>query len=251
MRSTRRHELQTNELADVIGQMIAQAKPHARLIGYSAAVAILLVVVFLVVPALRGTAGVSDVAAASFATAMASATDGPLKDFLRDFPDAKQVPAVMIELADRLFMESVRRTDNADKAITEAEADAKLAEAKTLYTQAVATSKTDEPLARAKLGLVAVEEGDINKGKAALEEVAKKWPDSEAAVLARLHLDRLKNYQPIEFSDEPLESEKKGEEQGGTSGKAPPAARTNAQPENPPAGKQPAAAGSKQGGAAN
>ena len=36
MKSTRKHELQTNALADSLGRALEAAKPHANVIGYAA-----------------------------------------------------------------------------------------------------------------------------------------------------------------------------------------------------------------------
>jgi len=254
MKSTRRHELQTNVLADGIGRLITDAKPRARLIGYATALVVLLLVIFVVVPAIRGRRGAGDMAAASFAVAMASPSETRLRDFVIDFQDAPQVPAATVELADRLFMQAVRLADAQGKPIAKAQADAKLAEARKLYAKVAASYPQNESLADVKLALVTVQEGDLDKGRAALEEVAKKWPDSDAVVVARLHLDRLKGYKPVEFSPEPLESEKKDEPKGeppaaektgpegaGKAEAAPAAAPPPESPEKQPAGAAPAA----------
>ena len=247
MKSTRRHELETNVLADSLGRWITRAKPHGRLIGWVAALVVLLVVVFLVVPAFRGGPSGEEVIAASFAAAMATQTDEALRGFLQDFPDARQVPAARIALADRLFGEAVRRTDADGRPIPSGEADARLAEARQLYREVAEKRGRNEPLARMKLGLVLVQEGGLEKGRAALEEVAKTWPDTAAAVVAGLHLDGLKGYRPVTFSAEPLESDEPDEAEGAGDDQTPSASTPEqaqpeqTEPEKQPAGEAPAA----------
>jgi outer membrane biosynthesis protein TonB len=67
-------------------------------------------------------------------------------------------------------------------------------------------------MARAGLALVAIQEGDLDKGLAALKEVTEKWPGSLGAVKAKATLESLAGYKPIEFSNEPLEEPKPPEE---------------------------------------
>jgi hypothetical protein len=82
--------------------------------------------------------------------------------------------------------------------------------------------------------LVSVQQGDVEKGVAALNEVVAKWPQSIAADKARAHIEELAAYKPLKFSDEPLEEEKNLEPKtGGTpegGGKESPAPKAEAKP---------------------
>ena len=48
MKTARRHELQTNTLADWLGEAIESAKPYARLIGGIALAGVVLVIFYFV-----------------------------------------------------------------------------------------------------------------------------------------------------------------------------------------------------------
>jgi len=209
MKSTRKHELQTNELADALGRAITWAKPHAQTIGLVAAAVIVVVFALVILPALRGSAG--DVAAATFALAQNSRQTRPLRDFLEDYPDAPQVPTATLLLADRLLQESVSKASPTGDP---------LAEARRRYAEVEASSELLRPLAKVGLALVTVQEGDLKKGQERLQEVVSKWPQSIAAEKARSHIEALAGYKPLVFSNEPLEEPK--EPEAGESGKAEP-----------------------------
>ena len=240
MKSTRRHELQTNVLADSLGRFITRVKPYGRILGYGAAFVAALVFVLFVLPALRGAPTRDAVASAAFLRAVAGASVEPLRAFLDDHPDAPQSPAARIALGDRLYMRAVRGVDAAGNPVTKAQAQQDLAAAKNEFTRAIAGDPSCEPLARLMLALITVQEGGLEPGMKALQEVVDKWPQSEAAGSARLHLARLQAYKPVAFSDEPLEPPKKGEKKEGAKPAAPPAEPGAGAPEGGPAAATPA-----------
>ena len=208
MKSKHKHELQTNELADALGRMIEWGKPHARLFGYGAAAVLALIIVLVVLPAIKGAAGGHDPAGEAFAQALISGQVQDVRNFLTDYPKAEQVPVARLLLADRLVEDVVRGTLMAPGEDPQAKAAKLLAEAKDLYTQVAQASPEREPLARAGLALIVIQEGDVDKGLLALKEVAEKWPQSLGAQKARANIEALANYKPIEFSNEPLEEPK-------------------------------------------
>ena len=53
-----------------------------------------------------------------------------------------------------------------------------------------------------------IQEGDLDKGLAALKEVTEKWPQELGAQKAKANLEALAGYKPVEFSNEPLEEPK-------------------------------------------
>ncbi|MBM4019521.1 MAG: hypothetical protein FJ288_14585 [Planctomycetes bacterium] len=207
MKSKHRHELRTNELADAIGRAIEWGRPHGRVIGYAAAGVLVLVVVLVVLPAIRGSAAARNPSAEAFQEARLSGQVQPLRNFLVDFPKAEQAPAAGLLLAGRLVDEVVRGLSAAGGEDSQTKAAKLLAEAKDLYTQA-ALSPALEPLAQTGLALVTVQEGDLDKGRAALQEVITKWPQSLGAEKARASLEALAGYKPVVFSSEPLEEPK-------------------------------------------
>ena len=206
MKSARKHELQTNELADAMGHFVERIKPHARFIGYGVAAVLVAVIVLVTLPALRGG---SDPAGSEFNQALLTPDVQRLRDFVKDYPSAVQTPAARLLLAQRL-MDQALRTGGGAAPDAKAKAAALVDEAKGLFEQ-VAQTPSLEALARVGLALVAAQQGDVGKARTALEEVPAKWPQSIAADAAKGHLTLLAAYKPVAFSNEPLEEPKKPE----------------------------------------
>lgn len=194
MKGTRKHELQTNELADALGQAITWAKPHAKTIALVVAVVVVAVFVLVILPAVRGSA--SEMASAAFALAQNAGDTQSLRNFLEDYPEARQTPTARLLLADRLLREVVSKPKPTGDP---------LAEAGKLYAEIAESSELLRPLAKVGLALVTVQEGDLEKGREGLREVVSKWPQSIAAEKARAHIEALAGYKPLVFSNEPLE----------------------------------------------
>lgn len=213
MKSTRKHELQTNELADVLGRLIENARPHAKTLGYAVAALIIAGLVIAILVSRPGKAG--GLSAEVFFEAQQRGDTQALRDFLKDYPQAAEVPAAKVLLAGRLVSEVVRGTGEAAGPEGKAKAPGLLAEAKELYEQAGKSATAFEPLAQVGGALATVQQGDVEKGVAALNEVVTKWPQSIAADKARAHIEELAAYKPLKFSDEPLEEEKKPEPKAG------------------------------------
>ena len=130
------------------------------------------------------------------AKAMAFRPSEAMKAFLAANCGSPQAPAARLLLANRLLAEAVRSGSATTAAAT-------LAEAKSQYELVARSSPSLEPLAKVGLALVTIQEGNLEKGLAALEEIVKQYPSSIAAVKAKEHIDMLKGYKDIEFSDEP------------------------------------------------
>lgn len=217
MKSQRRHELQTNELADSIGHLIERAKAHARPLAYGGVFVVAVIVLLVVYPMVKR--GEQGGVAAQFAGALYSGDVNMMRDFVMDFPDAKQAPLARLTLADRLLGQAVRGVD-----VGEGGEDAKakaaryLAEAKELYNGVAKAFPEHEGLARVGLALVTIQEGDIAQGTAVLDGIGKTWPNSAAAAKAKVHLQALAGYKPVEFSNAPLEEEKPPEVKEGEGG---------------------------------
>ena len=210
MKSAHKHELRTNELADAISRLIQNVKPHGRAIGYAALAVVALIVILVVIPAMRGRGATHNDATDAFNSAQASRDTQPLRDFLKDFPAAPEVPAARLLLANRDLAEAASGIGLAQGEDRKARMATRLAEAREMYQQA-ASVKDIEPLARVGLALVTIQEGDLDKGKASLQEVVQKWPQSVAADQARAHVAALSGYKPMSFSNEPIEEPAKPE----------------------------------------
>ena len=212
MKSKRKHELQTNELADWIGRVILRLKPHGRILGWGALVVLLAVFVFFVLPKIGGGYGAEAVSAAVFTRAQRSFETEPLREFLRTYSDSLQAPTARLMLADRVVRESAGGVAAGEGADRQAKREKQLAEARDLYAKVAESDGVGRPMARVGLALVLLEEGRLDEGRAALEEVRKEWPQSVAAAKAKAHLEALAGYEPIAFSDEPLEKPEKPKE---------------------------------------
>ena len=218
MKSERRHELQTNELADWIGRNIQRFRPHARLLGWGAAVALLAVFVFVVLPRIHGGPGPKDLEVMAFNRAMALPTPEPLREFVRTYPDSPRTATARLALGDRLVADVATGVANEGAADAQAKRDRMIAEAREQYTLVAEAKGEQEGLACAGLAMVLLEEGRLDDGREALEAVRREWPNSLAAAKAKAHLEALAGYEPIAFSDEPIaETSAAGE------GKKPPA----------------------------
>jgi len=216
MKSARRHELQTNELADLLGRLILILKPWARPIAYAALVVAALVFVLVVLPAIRSGPSLAERAAMAYSVAQNTGQTQPLHDFLKDYPEASQVQVARLLLAERLRAEVLSGADEAADRPAGDRAARLLDEARDLYEQVAQSADDFEPWARTGLALLAIQEGDLEKGKTALQEVVAKWPQSVAAAQARVHLEALAGYQPVEFSNEPVGAREKTEMPGPT-----------------------------------
>ncbi|HET6442735.1 MAG TPA: tetratricopeptide repeat protein [Phycisphaerae bacterium] len=242
MKSKRKHDLQTNELADWIGRWILRLKPHARILGWGALVVLLAVFVFFVLPKIEGGYGAEAVSAAVFNRARGSFEAEPLREFLRTYPDSLQAPTARLMLADRVLRESAAGIAAGEGADPQAKREKQLAEARDLYTKVAETDDARRPMARVGLAMVLLEEGRLDEGRAALEEVRKEWPQSVAAVKAKAHLEALAGYEPSAFSDEPLEKPEKPKEPGEGGGEAKPGelkAPETGPPAEPKSGQMP------------
>jgi len=218
MKSQRRHDLQTNELADALGRLGQRLRPHARLVAVIAGLAVILLVVLVWFPMRQSRAAAE--AAFAFNAAVRAGSAEWLRTFLDSFPEAEQASTARLLLADRLVR------DVAAGRIEPGEAEATLEEAKAFYAQVAEASDALKPMARTGLALVTLQRGDVEAGRKALERVAEQWPNSVAAARAKVHLEELAGYEPVAFSDEPLEEPPAPEE-------APPASAEEAVPSPP------------------
>ncbi len=214
MKSRRRHELETNVLADSIGRMIQWAKPRAAQLQIALLVVLAaLLALVLWRPWARPARGQE--AAWDFARAMQpDAGPGPLRAFLEAHPKAPQVPAAKLALARRLLLRIVQGGEPGPpgpqgypvpRPLTDAQIEVDLAEARAMCEQVREGPEADRPTAELLLALITIQEGDLDAGRTMLREVAETWPDSAAAAGARAHLEALADYKPVAFSSEPLD----------------------------------------------
>ena len=206
MKSKKRHEMETNELATSLMRLYEQAQTHQQAILFGAIGVAVVLGAIVVYPWLRSSKETS--VQTAFAVAQGSADPDSVRDFLLKFPDAPQTALARVTLADRLLAEVVRGLRVATGEDPKAKAARCLAEARELYGDVAAKSPELAPVAQVGLALIDIQEGGIDKGTAALHEVVTKWPDTIASAMAKTHLEALAGYKPVEFSNQPLEEKK-------------------------------------------
>jgi hypothetical protein len=196
MKSTRKHDLQTNVLADFLGRAFQDAKPHANAIGYAAlGLAIVVLAVILIVVPLWSGSDKDTGSSGALAKAMAAGTSDAMRAFLTSNSGSPQASAARLALGDRLLAEAVR-TSSAETAKTN------LDDARKEFEAVVNSSPVLAPMAKVGLALVTVQEGDLTAGVASLEEIVKQHPTSLAAIKAQETIERLKGYKQVAFSNE-------------------------------------------------
>jgi len=234
MKSQHRHDLQTNELADALGRFIEWVRPQARTVAVAAAALVLIIVLLVVLPSMRSRA--SEATAAAFRMAVQTHEAEAIRTFLDNHEDAEQAPMARLVLADRLLYD-VNTGPLMGQPDTTRTAEM-LDEAESLYEQVAASGKERlKPLADVGLALVMLERGNLEEGLKALKAIMDAHPRSVAAVRARVHVEALADYEPVVFSDEPLEEAPAPEEPSAEATEAPadgPSAPTD-EPPAPPA----------------
>ena len=227
MKSSRKHDLQSNELAAALTGVVEKARPHSRLLGYAAVGVAVLFFFLVVLPLLRGR-GSSNPSADAFVMAQGAGGTQALSGFLKEYGSSAQAPAARLLLAERLLTEAVRGDVKSNPV-------ALVAEDKDMYTKfAQGSSPEIQPLAKVGLAMVALQDGDMEKGRAGLKEVVEQYPSTLAAAKAGVNLARLAGYKPIEFSNDPPDAPK-AESKTGAAPEAKSAEAPKAPPVAPPA----------------
>ncbi len=239
MKSSHRHDLETNELADALGRLITRLKPHANAVLTVAAVVALGLAVLLALVN-WGVLGGPSQAALAFTEARLSPGVTGVRGFVADHGGSKRGRVAKLILADRLLMAAVARADADGNPVSESQATAYLAEAATLAQEVSAASEDLRPLAEVKAALVMIQQGDLAGGKAKLEAVGSTYPTSAAATAATAHLEDLAGYEPVAFSDEPLDFGGEAEVPSPEVAPAPETEAGEGEPSSEPAAEAPA-----------
>jgi hypothetical protein len=202
MKSTRKHELQANALAEAMTEWGTWAKAHSTALGYGL-LGIVVVIVVAVLLLGAGHRAAANPAADAFVAAESSPGTQGLRGFLKEYPTVPQAQAARLLLADRILADVVRGEAPGG-------ATGVLSEARDLYTQVAQGSPALAPLAKVGLALTTLQEGNLDAGRRELQEVITTCPDSAAAAKAKANLGALADYKPIEFTSEPADNPKEG-----------------------------------------
>jgi predicted negative regulator of RcsB-dependent stress response len=221
MKTERRHELQHNALADVLGTALENVKPYTQLILGVVLAVIVMIAVWQYVQN-RSTADVthaweSYLQASAVGNADEMATE--LAKVSEQYPDTPAATWANLTLGDHyLSAGSLRlysnRSDSRDD----------LRKAEDYYRAAL--EEADEPLLaqRATLGLARVYESliELDKAREQYEALAKKWPDGPFASTAKARLEDLAETSTKQFYDWLAQTERTSTLDGpGTPGQRP------------------------------
>jgi len=227
MKSDERHELATNELAQMIGDSVARLKPYISHV----LIAIILVAVGVIVfqkyykssqdrtqeatlslmPAVN--AGVSDIPRLSLAE-MLDRQISALAKYVENYPDSPVLDLARLGLANRLYDRGIlARADETEAA----EADGYLARAGEAFDQLKDTESRVGELARFGADCVVKARGNATEAMDRLTRLAEQKPDTLIANLADERVEIIRDAKPLELKREEKvedkENKKEGEEQ--------------------------------------
>lgn len=196
MKTARRHELQTNTLADWLGESLENAKPYAKMALGIVLAAIVLIAFYLVMS--RRSAKEEERGWNRYFAAFDSQEPGDLDDVAKEFIGTPISNWANLALADRKFAEGTN-----DLFSDRAKANEALAAAVTHYREA---GKGTDPLLqqRATFGLARCYEsqtGQLDAARKEYQQVIDRWPDSTFADMAKSRLADIDRNSTKEFYD--------------------------------------------------
>lgn len=199
MKTERRHELQTNVLADTLGHAVDSVRPYSQ-IAIGAVLAVLVVIGVVKYLSVRSQEGVVDAwnLYLQASTAGGQTGDEELARLIEQYPGTAAAQWSHLQLADQALSEGIGQLFQ-----NRGEANEKLRKADQHY-QAV-QQQAKEPLLRerAVLGLARVYEsqGNLEKAQQEYELLLKEWPNGAYAITARDRVKDLKQKSTKEFYD--------------------------------------------------
>jgi predicted negative regulator of RcsB-dependent stress response len=219
MKTERRHELQTNALADALGHAVDAVKPYTQIaVGVVLAAAVIFGVVKYL--SVRSEENVVD----AWNMYLQASTGGSesteeLSQLIEQYPDTAAAQWSHLFLADQALGDGINQLFQ-----NRSEANEKLRQAEQHYL--AVQQKASDPLLeeRATLGLGRVYESQVqlDKAKQAYQQLLDRWPNGAFAATARERLNDLSQQSTKEFYDWFAGSEPKTPAEGpGTPGSRP------------------------------
>lgn len=199
MKTERRHELQTNTLADALGHAVDSVRPYSQ-IAVGAVLAALVVVGVVKYLSVRSQESVVDAwnLYLQASTAGGATSDEELARLIEQYPDTAAAQWSHLQLADQALSEGIGQLFQ-----NRSEANEKLRKAEQHY-QAVQQRASEALLQeRATLGLARVYEsqGNLEKAQQEYQRVLDKWPNGAYAITARERVKDLSQKSTKEFYD--------------------------------------------------
>ena len=212
MKTERRHELQTNTLADALGQAVESVKPYSQMaVGAVLAVAVIVFVVKYL--SFRSQEGMVDAWNMYLQASAQGGTEGTaeLARLIEQYPDSTAALWSHLFLADQSLNEGIGQLFQ-----NRAEANEKLRKADQHYQDVQKKASDPLLLERATLGLARVYESQVKLDSAQQEyqRLLDRWPDGTFAQTARERLKDLSQKSTKAFYDWFAVNEPKATESG-------------------------------------
>jgi hypothetical protein len=193
MKSERRHELQTNTLADWVGHQIEAVKPHLNLIltGILAAIAVVLVWAYF----LRWNASQSTAAWSDFYRAADESEPAALLEMAKEHAGEPASVWALLLAADAQLAEGAEQTFTDRKA-----AEKSLKQAAQTYDTVLKELRDPTLRRRALFGLAESHEAlysvtndkkDLDAARDAYKQIAQQWPETALGRAAKQKADEL------------------------------------------------------------
>jgi predicted negative regulator of RcsB-dependent stress response len=199
MKTERRHELQTNALADALGHTVDTVKPYSQII-VGAVLAVVVIVGVVKFLTLRSQSEQVDawntyLRATSANTAQSSED---LTRLIQQYPETSAAQWAHLSLADQALSDGIGQLFQ-----DRAEGRDKLRKAQEHYQSVQQQASDPLLLQRATLGLARVYESQVELDKAQQEykRLLKDWPNGAYTVAAKQRLDDLDQKSTREFYD--------------------------------------------------
>jgi len=225
MKSQERHELATNELAQMIGDWIARIKPY---ISHTLILIILIAVDVMVFQKYqKSSQGRTQEAMLSLMPAVSAGVNRipgltlpemldrqitALEKYIENYPDSPLLALARLSLANRLYDRGiVARADEAE----ESEADGYLARAGEAFDELKDAEGRVGELARFGADCVVKARGNATEAIDRLTQLAQQKPDTLIADLANERIEIIRDAKPLELSHDEKVEEKESKDDGG------------------------------------
>jgi tetratricopeptide (TPR) repeat protein len=195
MKSERRHELETNDLADWLGHASEKLQPHFKTI----LAVVLLAIIVLVGRSMLATSSQrqeEESWSAFFASRKLEAA--ALRDVATQYPRSKAAPWALLVAGQNGLQDGLSKLiadrDKSKELLEQSASDFRLA---------ISKAKDDEVKKRAMFGLAQVYEtlGDFEQAKAEYEKVISMWPDDSVSEFARRRAEFASRSDTVAFVD--------------------------------------------------
>ncbi len=213
MKTERRHELQTNTLADALGQAVDTVKPYSQIV-LGAVLAVLVILGVVKYLSIRSQEDVVDSWNRYLQASSGSGTESAeeLSRLIQQYPDSTAAQWGHLFLADQSLSEGINQLFQ-----NRAEAKEKLRKAEEHYLAVQQKAKEQLLLERATLGLARTYESlpNLEKAQQEYKRLVEKWPNGAYTLRAKERIEDLSQKSTKDFYDWFVANEPKSSLDGG------------------------------------